>query len=138
MHDDEIIPEYYSYIIYRNDRSDGYGGIMIAISKHFTLSKIALLQTNYEILRILIIMKKGTNLYVRAYYRLHIYDYIEFTTNHIEIVWFVVTLKSGWLEILMPLSVSCQFSDIRSHNQLLNEQKRSVSEQTSSFARNVP
>ena len=42
-------------------------------------------------------------------------------------------------------SVSCQFSDIGSHNQLSNEQKwseseqkQSVSEQTRSFARNVP
>ena len=37
---------------------------MIAISKQFTSSKIALLQTNYEILRKQIIMNKGTNLYV--------------------------------------------------------------------------
>ena len=62
MHD-EIIPEYYSYIIH-NDRSDGYGGIMIAISKQFTSSKIELLQTNYEILRTQIVTNKGTNLYV--------------------------------------------------------------------------
>ena len=41
-----------SYIIYYNDRSGGYGGIMIAISKQFTSSKIALLQTNCEILYI--------------------------------------------------------------------------------------
>ena len=42
-------------------------------------------------------------------------------------------------------SVSCQFSDIGSHNQLSNEQKwseseqkKSISEQTRSFAQNVP
>ena len=35
-------------------------------------------------------------------------------------------------------SVSCQFSDIGSYNQLSNEQKRSISEQTRLFARNVP
>ena len=64
MHDNEIIPKYYSYIIYHNDRSDGYGGIMIPISKQF---KIALLQTNYEILRTQIIMNKGTDLYVGGY-----------------------------------------------------------------------
>ena len=54
--------------------------------------------------------------------------------------------------LLKTCSVSCQFSDIGSHNQLSNEQKRSkseqkwseseqkqsVSEQTRSFARNVP
>ena len=44
----EIIPEDWNYIIYRNDRSDGYGGVMIAISKQFTSSKISLLQTNCE------------------------------------------------------------------------------------------
>ena len=43
---------------------------MIAISKQFTLSKIALLQTNCEILWTQIIMNK--KIYVRAYYRLHI------------------------------------------------------------------
>ena len=35
-------------------------------------------------------------------------------------------------------SVSCQFSDIRSLNQLSNEQKRSISEHTRSFAWNFP
>ena len=42
-------------------------------------------------------------------------------------------------------SISCQFSDIGSYNQLSNEQKwskseqkRSISEQTCLFARNVP
>ena len=49
------------------------------------------------------------------------------------------------IHLTLPVSVSCQFSDIGSRNQLSNaqkqsesEQKRSVSEQTRSFARNVP
>ena len=34
IHDSKIIPEYCNYIIYCNDRTtDGYGGIMVAISK---------------------------------------------------------------------------------------------------------
>ena len=62
IHDNEVIPEYCNYVIYRNDRSDGYGGILIAISKQFTSSKIAMLQTNCEILWTQIIMNKGANL----------------------------------------------------------------------------
>ena len=40
VQDNEIIPEYCNYIIYHNDRSDGYGGIMIAISKHLLRLKL--------------------------------------------------------------------------------------------------
>ena len=40
---------------------------MIAISKQFTLSKIAVLQTNCETLWTQIIMNNGTKLYVGAY-----------------------------------------------------------------------
>ena len=42
------------------------------------------------------------------------------------------------LEMLLAYSVSCQFSDIGSLNQLSNWQKQSVSEKTRLFARNVP
>ena len=46
--------------------------------------------------------------------------------------------KSIGIKLYKLGSVSNQFSDIESHNQLSNEQKQSVSEQTRSFARNVP
>ena len=71
FHNNEIIPEYCSYIIYWDDRSDGYG---IAVSKQFTSSEIALFQTNCEILWTQIIMNNGANLYFGTHYRLHIYD----------------------------------------------------------------
>ena len=35
-------------------------------------------------------------------------------------------------------SVSCQFSDIGSHSQLSNEQKRHISKQTHLFVQNLP
>ena len=57
-------------------------------------------------------------------------DYLyAYTTDH---------LYACTTDYLYAFSVSCQFSDIGSHNQLSNEQKRSESEQTRSFARNVP
>ena len=48
--DNEIIPDGWNYVIYRNDRPDGYGGIMIAISKQLTSSKTSSLQTDCEVL----------------------------------------------------------------------------------------
>ena len=95
---------------------------MIAISKQFTSSKIALLQTNYEILRTQIIMNKGTNLYVGPIScRLHIvhdqYSIDELTVIYpglTEIVWFVVTLKSGWLKIFNAPYIDMEYYECTS------------------------
>ena len=47
---------------------------MIAISKHINLHKITALQTNCELLWMLVAIGNRNKLYIGAYYRLHVGD----------------------------------------------------------------
>ena len=46
--DNEIIPADFNYKIYRKDRSDGYGGVLLAISDHIASFPIPELQNDAE------------------------------------------------------------------------------------------
>ena len=71
---------------------------------------------------------------MRCKWLAHGTDYLSFlkiNEKHVSMVH--VTVK-----LVFSCNVSCQFSDIGSYNQLSNEQKQFISEQTRLFARNVP
>jgi len=44
----EIIPDGMNYTIYQKDRDDGYGGVMIAVSKHIHSNCLSDLEAFYE------------------------------------------------------------------------------------------
>ena len=60
--------------IYRKDRPDGYGGVMIAISKQIDSHEITALQTNCELLWMQVAIGNRNKLYIGAYYRPHVGD----------------------------------------------------------------
>ena len=70
----EIIPDKWNYVIYRKDRSDNYGGVLIAISKQIPSYEVSSLQTDCELLWVQITINRGIKLYIGAYYRVHIDD----------------------------------------------------------------
>jgi len=67
-----IIPPKWNYNIYRKDRSDGYGGVMIAISKVIPSYKIIALQTDCELLWVQVMVGNGNKLFLGA--RPHVND----------------------------------------------------------------
>ena len=46
----EIFPPELNYIVYRKDRSDGYGGVLIAVIQYLPSCEVSLQQFNHEIL----------------------------------------------------------------------------------------
>ena len=46
----EVIPAEWNYNVYQNDRPDGYGGVMIVISKLIPSYEMTALQTECELL----------------------------------------------------------------------------------------
>jgi len=70
----EIIPDKWNYAIYQKDRSDNYGGVLIAISKQIPSYEVSSLQTDCELLWVQITINRGIKLYIGAYYRAHIDD----------------------------------------------------------------
>ena len=70
----EVISAEWNYKIYRKDRPDGYGGVMIAISKQINLHEITALQTNCELLWTQVAIGYSNKLYIGAYYRPHVGD----------------------------------------------------------------
>ena len=74
VNDNEVIPAEWNYNLYRKDRLDNYGGVMIAISKVLPSYEMTDLQTDCELLWIQTIVGNGNKLFVGAYYRPHIDD----------------------------------------------------------------
>lgn len=70
----EIIPNEWNYTIYRKDRSDNYGGVLIAISKNILSYEMTSLQTDCELLWVQITVNRGIKLLIGAYYRPHTDD----------------------------------------------------------------
>jgi len=72
--DNEIVPAEFNYNIYRKDRADGYGGVMVAVSKVIPSYEMTALQTECELLWIHVVIGNGSKLLVGAYYKPHIDD----------------------------------------------------------------
>ena len=70
----EVISAEWNYNIYRKDRPDSYGGVMIAISKQINSHEITALQTNCELLWTQVAIGNRNKLYIGAYYRPHVGD----------------------------------------------------------------
>ena len=69
----EIIPPELEYTIYRKDRLDGYGGVMLAVSNKILSVDLPSLTTDCEIIWAKLCIA-GSPAYVAAYYRPHISD----------------------------------------------------------------
>ena len=63
-----------NFIIYRRNREDGYGGVIIAISKHIPFVHLQNLQTSCEILWVKLDIPSCKDLYLGAFYRSHSSD----------------------------------------------------------------
>ena len=72
--DNEIIPQEYNYKLYRKDRSDGYGGVLLAISGHLHSFPVLELHFSAEMVWARISICGCKDLYVSSYYRPHISD----------------------------------------------------------------
>ena len=70
----EIIPAEWNFNVYRKDRQDGYGGVMIAVSKAIPSYELTALQADCELVWIQIIVGNGSKLFLGGYYRPHIDD----------------------------------------------------------------
>jgi len=70
----KIIPDKWNYAIYQKDRSDSYGGVLIAIFKQIPLYGVLSLQTDCELLWVQITINRDIKLYIGAFYRVHIDD----------------------------------------------------------------
>jgi len=69
----EIIPPELEYNIYRKDRPDGYGGVMLAVSNKISSVDLPFLNTDCEIIWAKLCIT-GSPVHVAAYYRPHISD----------------------------------------------------------------
>ena len=63
-----------NYTLYRKDRMDGYGGVMIAVSKQIQSVPLPDLQTSCEILWVKLNFQNCRDLYLEAFYRPHVSD----------------------------------------------------------------
>ena len=63
----EIIPYDFKYNIYRNDRQDGHGGVMLVISHQLSSWEVPTLKTNCEIVWAQIDLPSCNKLFVGAY-----------------------------------------------------------------------
>ena len=72
--DSEIIPDEFNYTIYRKDRIDGYGGVLIAVTKDILSNSLPELDTSCEIIWCKIHLVGIKDLYACAYYRPHVSD----------------------------------------------------------------
>ena len=70
----EIIPDNMNFTIYRRDREDSYGGVVIAISKCIPSVRLQDLQTSCEILWVKLDIPTCKDLYLGAFYRPHSSD----------------------------------------------------------------
>ena len=68
VNNNEVISPEWIYNIYRKDRPDSYGGVMIAVSKQINFYEMTELRTDCELLW------TSSKLFVGAYYRPHIGD----------------------------------------------------------------
>jgi hypothetical protein len=66
MNDSEVIPP--SYTLYRNDRADGYGGILLAVKSDITSSEYRK-SKNIEFIAAKIQLSKQKPLIIGSYYR---------------------------------------------------------------------
>ena len=67
--DNEIIPNEFNYTIYRKDRDDGYGGVLIAVTKDILSEPLPDLNTSCELIWCKIHVIGIKDFYVCAYYR---------------------------------------------------------------------
>ena len=67
----KIIPDNMNFTIYRRDREDSYGGVMIAISKCIPSVHLQDLQTSCEILWVKLDIPTCKDLYLGGFYRPH-------------------------------------------------------------------
>lgn len=72
--DNEIIPNEFNYTIYRKDREDGYGGVLIAVIKNILSNPLPDLNTSCELIWCKIHAFGIKDFYVCAYYRPHVSD----------------------------------------------------------------
>ena len=72
----EIIPPELNYTIYRNDRKDGYDGVLIAVSKKFTSVHEPQFQTSCELVWTKIMKNYCKPIFVGAYHRPHVSDHV--------------------------------------------------------------
>ena len=63
----EVIPE--GYTVYRKDRSDSYGGTLIAIKNNYNSTLISATGNDSEIVWVEVQLKKSTSLVIGSYYR---------------------------------------------------------------------
>ena len=70
----EIISSDLNYNIYRNDRADGYGEVMLAITNQISSLEVPNLKTKCEIVWAQIDLTDCNKLFVGAYYRPHVHD----------------------------------------------------------------
>ena len=70
----KIIPDNMNFTIYRRDREDSYGGVMIAISKCIPSVRLQDLQTSCEILWVKLDIPTCKDLYLCGFYRPHLSD----------------------------------------------------------------
>ena len=74
VNNNEVISPEWNYNIYRKDRPDGYGGVMIAVSKQINSHEMTELRTDCELLWTQLAIGNSSKLFVGAYYRPHIGD----------------------------------------------------------------
>ena len=68
MYNNEIIPPEYGYNIYRHDRQDSYGGVLIAVRNTIPSLEVSLLATNCEILWVKVTIPGHVPHLIGAYY----------------------------------------------------------------------
>jgi hypothetical protein len=66
IYDSEVIPP--SYTLYRNDRADGYAGVLLAVKSHITSSEYSK-SKNIEFIAAKIQLSKQKSLIIGSYYR---------------------------------------------------------------------
>jgi len=70
----EIIPDEFDYNIYRHDRNDGYGGVLIAVAKQLASTEVTTLKPNCELLCIKVIIRGYSKHIIGGYFRPHMHD----------------------------------------------------------------
>jgi len=74
IHNNEIIPDDLNYSIYRKDREDSHGGVMIAVLKSIPSLHLPNLNTLCEILWVKLSFNTSKDVYAAVFYRPHLSD----------------------------------------------------------------
>ena len=104
----EVIPHDFKYNIYRNDRRDGYGGVMLAISNQLSSREVPTLKTNCEIGWAYIELPSCKKLFVGAYCRPHTHD--QLSLDELNLSLYLITRQVlplfGWWVTLTLLTLT--------------------------------